>query len=119
MVRPSSAGTATLSAAVKFDNRLGNWKTKPTWQARNVARSLSDSVHTSVPSSKSRPCVGLVKAPSMAISVDLPEPERPTIEMKSPRPTSRLASRTAAQAEAAPYRLLSDCADSVIAPLLE
>src|SRR5437660_5576995 len=84
MVRPSNAGTATLSAAVKFDNRLGNWKTKPTWQARNVARSLSDSVQTSLPSSKSLPSVGLVKAPSMAISVDLPEPERSTIEMNSP-----------------------------------
>src|SRR5207245_10035434 len=95
MVRPSNAGTATLSAAVKFDNRLGNWKTKPTWQARNVARSVSDSVHTSVPSSKSRPCVGLVKVPSIAISVDLPEPEGTTIEMNAQRATSRLEVLTA------------------------
>jgi hypothetical protein len=96
MLRPSRAGTATLSAAVKFARRLGNWKTNPTWQARNVARSVSDNVQTSVPSSKSFPSVGLVKAPSMAISVDLPEPERPTTEMNSPRRNSRLAPRTAA-----------------------
>jgi hypothetical protein len=94
-VRPSSAGTATLSAAVKFDSRLGNWKTKPIWRARNVARCVSDSAHTSVPSRRSLPSVGLVKAPSMAIRVDLPEPERPTIEMNSPRRSSRLASQTA------------------------
>ena len=39
--------------------------------------------------------VGLVKAPSMAINVDLPEPDRPTIEMNSPRLSSRLTPRTA------------------------
>jgi len=96
MVRPSKAGTATLSTAVRFDNRLGNWNTKPTWRERKVARSLSGSVHTSVPSSSSLPSVGLVNAPSMAISVDLPEPDRPTIEMNSPRLSSRLTPRTAA-----------------------
>jgi hypothetical protein len=96
MVRPSSAGTATLSTAVRFDSRLGNWKMKPTWRERKVARSLSASVHTSVPSSNSLPSVGMVKAPSMAIRVDLPEPERPTIETNSPRLSSRLTPRTAA-----------------------
>src|SRR5712671_6434000 len=113
MVRPSRAGTATLSAAVRFDNRLGNWKMKPTWRERKVARSLSGSVHTSVPSSSSLPSVGLVRAPSIAISVDLPEPDRPTIDTNSPAFSSRLAPRTASYPGAAPYRLVNDCADKI------
>ena len=57
---------------------------KPMRRERKVASSASESVQTSVPSSRSLPSVGLVKAPSMAIRVDLPEPDRPTIETNSP-----------------------------------
>src|SRR6266851_614067 len=115
MVRPSSAGTATLSTAVRLDSRLGNWKTKPTWRERKVANSASERAQTSAPSSDSFPRVGLVKAPSMAIRVDLPEPDRPTIETNSPARNSRLAPRTASYPGAPPYRLVSDCADRVTA----
>src|SRR6266851_5880935 len=65
----------------------------------------------SVPSSNTWPSVGLVRAPSMASRVDLPEPERPTIDTNSPARSSRLAPRTAACP--GPYRLLSDCAERV------
>src|SRR5712691_2691604 len=111
MERPSRAGTATLSTAVRFDSRLGIWKTKPICRARKLASFDSESVQTSVPSSNSLPCVGLVKAPSIAIRVDLPEPDRPTIETNSPAASSRLAPRTASWPGAVPYRLVSDCAD--------
>jgi hypothetical protein len=95
MVRPSSAGRATLSIAVRFGNRLGNWNTKPMRRERNAASSVSDSAQMSVPSSRTLPSVGLVKAPSIAIKVDLPEPDRPTIATNSPACRSRLALRTA------------------------
>src|SRR5712691_7323635 len=111
MVRPSGSGTATLSTAVRFESRLGNWKTKPTWRQRKVANSVSERAQTSAPSSDSLPWVGLVKAPSIAIRVDLPEPDRPTIETNSPAASSRLAPRTASWPGAVPYRLVSDCAD--------
>src|SRR5260370_15336146 len=52
----------------------------------------------------------------MAIRVDLPEPDRPTIETNSPTRNSRLAPRTASYPGAPPYRLVSDCADRVTSP---
>src|SRR6516162_9526814 len=42
MVRPSSAGSATLSTAVRFESRLGNWKTKPMLRERTVAADDGD-----------------------------------------------------------------------------
>jgi hypothetical protein len=68
---------------------------KPMRRERKVASSASESVQTSVPSSRSVPSVGLVKAPSMAIRVDFPEPDRPTIDTNSPTSSSRVTSRTA------------------------
>src|SRR5215469_1166124 len=68
----------------------------------------------SVPSSNNLPAVGGVKAPSMAKRVDLPDPERPTIDTNSPSCNVRLESRTASYSGAAPYRLVSECAKRVI-----
>src|SRR4249920_1237796 len=116
MVRPSSAGTATLSTAVRFDSRLGNWKMKPMWRQRKSANSASGSIQISAPSNKTLPSVGLVRAPSIAISVDLPEPDRPTIDTNSPRRSSRLACRTASYPGPLPYRLVSAWACSVTSP---
>jgi hypothetical protein len=86
---------ATLSTARKLDRRLGNWKMKPTCRDRKPANPASESVHTSVPSTTTWPWLGFVNAPSMARSVDLPEPERPTIATSSPGVKSSAASLTA------------------------
>src|SRR5260370_19241045 len=86
---------------------------KPIWRLRKVASAASDSAHTSLPSSNTLPSVGFVRAPSKASKVDLPEPERPTIETNSPVRNSRLPSRTASYAGPAPYRLVTDCADRI------
>ena len=45
--------------------------------------------------------------------VDLPEPDRPTIDTSSPIGNSRLAPRTAWYPGAAPYLLVSDFADRI------
>jgi len=95
MVRPSSAGRATLSTTLRLETRLGNWNTKPIPRERTVARSASCSFQISVLPMSTLPSLGSAKAPSIASSVDLPEPERPTIETNSPAASSRLAPRTA------------------------
>jgi hypothetical protein len=62
---------------------------------RTVARCASGSAQISVPPSSTLPSLGSLKAPSIAINVDLPEPERPTTATNSPSDSSRLALRTA------------------------
>src|SRR5262249_6476881 len=90
---------------------------KPICRQRNPASSTSDNVQTSMPSSSSLPADGRVRAPSIAISVDLPDPERPTIETNSPSCRSRLAPCTASCRRSVPYRLVSDWADrSTLSP---
>src|SRR4051812_48806924 len=85
------------------------------WRQRKVASSVSGSAQMSVPSSNNLPSVGGVSAPSIANRVDLPEPERPTIETNSLARNSRQAPRTASYPGAAPYLLVSNCADRITA----
>jgi hypothetical protein len=48
---------------------------------RNVASSAADSAETSVPPSTSRPVVGRSSPPNRCMSVDLPDPDGPTMAM--------------------------------------
>jgi hypothetical protein len=68
---------------------------KPIWRARKAASSSSPIDQMSVPSSVTSPSLGRVSAPSMASKVDLPEPERPTMETNSPAPMRSVTSATA------------------------
>ena len=74
----------TLSAALKEAMRLYSWKTKPTWRARNRARSAGRIPEVTVPSMVTWPSVGSSSPAMQCSSVDLPDPEAPTTAVKLP-----------------------------------
>ena len=92
---PSSAGRATLSISRNVGSRLANWKTKPILRLRKAASAFSDRPQISVPSTMTVPPDGRLKPPIIAISEDLPEPDRPMIAAKRPGSTSRSMPATA------------------------
>jgi hypothetical protein len=61
---------------------VGSWKTKP----------MSP---VSLPAISMRPELGGIKPAIIRSTVDLPQPEGPSRETKSPRPTARSTPRTA------------------------
>ena len=86
-------GTSTFSAAVRAEKILNCWNTKPKSSPRMRARRPSPRRVVSTPSSSYVPEVGASRRPMMLSIVDLPVPERPTMETCSPSATSRLTPR--------------------------
>src|SRR4029453_18358469 len=79
--------------------RKNCWNTKPIRPARSADSSRSDSAETSCPSIRTVPALGRSSVPSRFSTVDLPEPDGPTIATRSPyrmdRQTPRGARRPA------------------------
>jgi len=72
----------------------GSWNT--IWKSRRAARnSAGESAFRSRPSSCTRPAVGASSAITRRASVDLPEPDSPTIPKLLPACTVRLTPRSA------------------------
>ncbi len=87
--RHRSSGSSTFWRTLSFGSRLKNWKTKPILRFRMRASSRMEAVEISVPSSLMLPLLGESRQPRMCMSVDLPLPEGPMIEMNSPPSMSR------------------------------
>ncbi len=64
--------------------RWNCWNTKPIDWPRSFERSASSSVVTSTPPTRMTPSLGRSRQPSRPSIVDLPDPEGPTIDTKSP-----------------------------------
>ena len=62
---------------------------KPSARLRTCPRAASDSEAKRTPSTLTSPAVGTSRPPSRCSSVLLPEPETPTIAMRSPGMTVR------------------------------
>jgi hypothetical protein len=75
--------------------RKNCWNTKPIQAERSAEMRRSDSVATSWPRISIRPAVGRSSVPISCSSVDLPEPEGPTMPTISP---SRMDSDTSRNA---------------------
>ena len=80
----------TFSTTVSVGSSWKNWKMTPTVRPRHWATLLSDRPGRLVPPMTTLPDVGRSMPVIMFISVDLPDPERPTTAMNSPRSTWRL-----------------------------
>src|SRR5260221_8206916 len=89
----SSRGSITFSSAVSAGSSWNDWNTKPTVRPRSSARWSSSRENRSMPSIATVPRVGVSRPARMASSVDLPEPEAPTIAAASPGVISRSMSR--------------------------
>src|SRR5215470_3229771 len=95
LVRFSSNGSATLSAAVSSGTSCPNWKTKPKTVLRSRVRSASLWVSRRWPSNHTSPWSGW-KMPAIQCSrVDLPDPLGPMIARISPWLVATLAPRSA------------------------
>src|SRR5690606_2238022 len=79
--------------AVRPGSRLNCWKMKPMSRPRRRSRAAPRSFSSGTSSKNSRPAVGASSRPSRFSSVDLPDPERPTIDTWSPTSTSRSIER--------------------------
>ena len=77
-------GMDTFSAAVSDAMRLYSWNTNPVLAARNAARLAGFNSEVAVPSMDTWPLVGWSRPAMQCSSVDLPEPEAPTIAVKLP-----------------------------------
>src|SRR3954470_176553 len=89
----SSSGSITFSSAVRAGRSWNDWKTKPSRRPRSSARWSSSRARKSCPSRCTLPAVGVSSPARSARSVDLPEPEAPTMASASPEVTSRSMSR--------------------------
>ena len=78
-------GRATFSTASIVGIRLKDWKMKPMCFCRNRTSSFSFMRSMCWPAITISPLEGCSRPASMLSRVDLPEPEVPTIEQKSPR----------------------------------
>ena len=72
---------------VRVGSSWKNWKITPTVRPRHCATRLSDRPVRFVPPMTTDPDVGRSMPVIMFISVDLPEPDRPTTAMNSPAST--------------------------------
>ena len=84
-----SIGSITFSTTVSVGSSWKNWKMTPHVRPRHSAMRLSERLARFVPPTTSEPEVGRSMPVIMFISVDLPEPERPTTAMNSPASTWR------------------------------
>lgn len=73
-----------FSCTVKVGRRLKNWKAKPIFFNRNSERWASFSFVISFPNNFTMPPSGDSRNPRILISVDLPTPDLPRIQIKSP-----------------------------------
>jgi hypothetical protein len=78
------SGSTTLSSTEVFGVRKNCWNTNPKVLFRVRLTCRAPSVAASVPSSSTCPADGLSSSASRCISVDLPEPDLPTIARLSP-----------------------------------
>ena len=92
----AASGSATTSPTFirGSSEPIGSWKTMET-SRRNCRSSRSRAPTTSCPSTPIEPAVGVSRAHSSRISVDLPEPDSPTTPNRWPRPMSNDASASA------------------------
>ena len=83
------SGSTTLSSTEVFGVRKNCWNTKPNvlFRVRLTWRALSDAA--SAPSSSTSPVEGRSSSASRCMSVDLPDPDLPTIARLSPWCTAR------------------------------
>eukprot|EP01022_Parablepharisma_sp_SALTPOND_P029462 TRINITY_DN735_c0_g1_i1.p1 TRINITY_DN735_c0_g1~~TRINITY_DN735_c0_g1_i1.p1 ORF type:complete len:1397 (+),score=453.90 TRINITY_DN735_c0_g1_i1:9191-13381(+) len=88
LTRRIISGMATLSSAENSGNRWWNWQTKPSDWLRKLPRSRSPRLAKSLPSRVTLPLLGVSSPPSRCSSVDLPEPDAPTMATCSPGWTS-------------------------------
>ncbi len=84
-----SSPSATFSRAVSRSTRWNCWNTKPMRRPRTAVRRRSPRRLMSRPSMRTVPVVGRCSAPTTFISVDLPEPDGPTMTTNSPVVTMR------------------------------
>ena len=89
------SGRATFSAAVSVGSRLKNWKIKPILSRRTRVRSSSLRDGSGWPSIETCPEEGRSRQPMMFSSVDLPDPEGPTMDTISPRAMSSVTPSSA------------------------
>ncbi len=93
--RPSSSGSATLSAAVSSGTSCPNWNTKPNAVRRSSVRRASFIWSSRWPSKMTSPSSGRKMPARQCSSVDLPEPLGPMMARISPAAAPTLASRSA------------------------
>ena len=86
---PKSIGSITFSTTVSVGSSWKNWKITPTVRPRHSAVLPSDRPARSWPATVTVPPVARSMPVIMFISVDLPQPDRPTTAMNSPRSTWR------------------------------
>ncbi len=79
-----SSPLATLSSADSPSSRKNCWKTKPMARERRPESCPSDSPAVSSPATRTLPAVGRSSVPMTCSSVDLPEPDGPTMATSSP-----------------------------------
>ena len=80
----SSMGRTIFSYTFSTGTRLYAWNTKPIFLRRKMVSASSFREKISCPSTMTVPLVGRSSPPSMCSSVDLPEPDVPTIATNSP-----------------------------------
>jgi hypothetical protein len=94
--RPASSSTTSrFSRAVRNDTRFTDWKTNPIVSRRKSVSLRLEKPVMSVPSTTTRPSVGLRMPPAIEHSVVLPEPDGPMRATISPRSTRRSTASTA------------------------
>jgi len=89
----STSGSSTFWSTVRCGRMWNDWKTKPSLLRRARVRPVSSSAARSVPSTSTRPASGRSRPAIRLSSVDLPEPDSPTIATYSPGPTASRARR--------------------------
>jgi hypothetical protein len=82
-------GSITFSTTVSVGSSWKNWKMTPTVRPRQTAVRPSDMSARSWPATATRPAVARSMPVIMFMSVDLPQPDRPTTLMNSPASTWR------------------------------
>src|SRR5262245_21846551 len=85
----SSSGTATFSSAVMVGMRWNDWNTMPTLRPRNRASASSSRAPSAWSATTTEPESGRSRPAITISSVDLPEPDGPTMPTASPRPILR------------------------------
>src|ERR1700746_1406740 len=102
MLRTQIGPSVQFSSTVRCGNRLKLWNTMPT--SRRTSSTRLRLGPSSMPSTMISPSWNSSSALMQRIRVDLPEPEGPQITIRSPRPTSRLMSRSTWKS---PYHLFN------------
>ena len=97
------SGNATFSTAFNVPIRWNDWKMNPTWSRRNVTNCSSFNFSICFPAMMTSPFVGFSNPASIFRSVDLPEPDVPTIAQNSPSYISK-STPSSARTNSSPTR---------------